>query len=107
MHVVNYQIAADLIDVSRYRKKNKNITFLLLIIDCFSRLVKIYPLKNKSGKVVTEAFKKYFKETPHTPRHLQVDNGLEFYNKDMTELLRSKGVNRFSIFSETKASIAE
>lgn len=56
---VNYQLQVDLVDVSRYKKANNNVTFLLVAIDAFLRFVRVFPLKNKTNKSVLFALKKF------------------------------------------------
>ena len=70
---------ADLLDVNKFRTTNKNITFLLVVIDIYSRYIFIEPLKNKTALSVLDAFKKI----GEIPKNLWVDEGKEFYNKDM------------------------
>ena len=76
-----------------FSKYNDGITFLLLVIDIFSKYGWIIPLKNKKGETVAEAFKEIFKE--RKPEKLWTDKGKEFYNKnvkDLIELYRKKAV---------------
>ncbi|VDI34616.1 Hypothetical predicted protein [Mytilus galloprovincialis] len=55
------QYDADLMDVSNIQKYNNKTRFLLVVIDIFTRFLWIYPLKNKFGKTVADAFEKIFK----------------------------------------------
>ena len=45
-----------------FSKYNQGFTFLLLVIDIFSKYGWIVPLKNKEGKTVAAALKTIFKE---------------------------------------------
>ena len=45
-----------------FSKHNEGVTFLLLVIDIFSKYGWVIPLKNKEGKTVAKAFKTIFKE---------------------------------------------
>ena len=49
---------ADLADVSSLSKYNDNFKFLLTCIDVLSKYAWVVPLKNKSGKTITDAFSK-------------------------------------------------
>ena len=83
-----------------FSKYNDGTTFLLLVIDIFSKYGWIIPLKNKKGETVAEAFKEIFKE--RKPGKLWTDKGREFYNKDVKEL-----VEIYSTENEEKSSIVE
>ena len=54
--------AGDLADMRAFSKHNDGVTFLLLIIDIFSKYGWVIPLKNKEGKTVAEALKKYLRK---------------------------------------------
>ena len=49
----------DLDDVSLISKFNKEIKYLLCVIDLFSRYSWVIPLKNKKGDSIVEGFQKY------------------------------------------------
>ena len=83
-----------------FSKYNDGVTFLLLVIDVFSKYGWIIPLKNKEGKTVAEALKTIFKE--RKPEKLWTDKGKEFYNKDVKNL-----VEIYSTENEEKSSIVE
>ena len=54
-------------------------TFLLLVIDVFSKYGWIIPLKNKKGETVAEALKTIFEE--RKPEKLWTDKGKEFITR--------------------------
>ena len=92
--------AGDLADMRAFSKYNDGVTFLLLVIDIFSKYGWVVPLKNKEDKTVAEALKKIFKE--RKPEKLWTDKGREFYNKDVKGL-----VEIYSTENEEKSSIVE
>ena len=55
---IDFQWQADLCDMSSLKTYNKNKTFLLTCIDCFSKYAWVQPLSNKSGAEIIKAFKK-------------------------------------------------
>lgn len=57
-----------------------------MVIDVFNKYAWIKPLKDKTGEIVTEAFKSIYKEGKRL-KYLQVNNGKEFYNKHLKDLL--------------------
>ena len=92
--------AADLADLSAFKDYNDGYTFLLLVIDTFSKYGYLIPLKNKKGETVANALKDIFKK--RKPGKLWTDKGKEFYNKDVKDL-----VELYSTENEEKSSIAE
>ena len=50
--------AADLIDIPAFSKDNNGINYLLTVIDIFSKLVWIVPLKRKTGQEVERHFRR-------------------------------------------------
>lgn len=95
--------SADLMDVSNTKQFNKGITFLLVVIDVYSRYAWVIPLKNKAAQTVTTAFE----SITDLPSNLWVDQGKEFYNRPMTIWCNRFGINRYSTFSGMKAVHAE
>ena len=48
--------AANLIDMQAFSKDKNKIKYLLTVIDIFSQIVGIVPLKRRSGREVVNAF---------------------------------------------------
>ena len=92
--------AADLADMKAFEDYNDGYTFLLLVIDIFSKYGWIVPLKNKKGKTVAEALKNIFEE--RKPEKLWTDKGTEFYNKDVKKLIEI-----YSTENKEKSSVVE
>ena len=92
--------AADLADMKAFEDYNDGYTFLLLVIDIFSKYGWIVPLKNKKGKTVAKALENIFEE--RKPEKLWTDKGTEFYNKDVKKLL-----DIYNTENEEKSSIVE
>ena len=67
--------AADLVEMGKFSNWNKEIKYLLMVIDAFSKFGWIEPLKDKRGESVTEAFEKIFKAGRH-PRLLLDGQGV-------------------------------
>ena len=98
---------ADLLDIHQYARQNKGFTFILVVLDVFSRYAWARPLRNKTGKEVAKAFEGIFQEDGRKPRKLWVDRGTEFYNVNVNRLLNDNGVDMYSTHNEPKATIAE
>ena len=105
---MNYQWAADLVDVTSLKDENDKHTFLLTVIDVFSKKAACEPLMKKSGQCVARAFKKILSQAEVPPKKLQTDKGSEFYNKDMKPLLKKYNIDIFSTENdEIKSGIVE
>ena len=72
----------DLLDIAKYKEENDGITFLVMLIDCWTRNLWVRPIQNKSADAVLAAVHSMFNEIGEYPRHLGGDSGLEFTNKD-------------------------
>jgi transposase InsO family protein len=98
---------ADLMEMIPYSKVNKGYKYILNIIDVFSRYVWAIPLKKKSASEVTEALERTFNKVATLPRHLQTDQGKEFYNSSVQKLLKHHNINHYSVYSKQKCAHVE
>jgi len=73
--------AADLFEMQAFSKFNREVRYLLTVIDVFSKYDWMLPLKDKTGKSVEDAFKEIFIKSKRKPEKLWTDKGREFYNK--------------------------
>ena len=105
------QMQMDLVDMGKYANKNKGYRWILTAFEILSRYAFAIPVYRKDVKSTTEAVKellKNFKERfEKYPNVVQFDEGKEFYNVGVRELLKSHNVNYFSTKSEKKAAIVE
>ena len=67
--------AADLIDMQSFAEYNEGFKYLLSVVNIFSKYGWIVPLKDKSGKSVSQAFEKIFTSSERKPKKLWVDKG--------------------------------
>ena len=72
--------------------KNKNNLYLLNILDHFSKFLISYLIPNKYGKTISEKLNDCFNRFG-TPKEIGSDNGIEFVNKHVTNLLNKKKIN--------------
>ena len=101
--------SCDLADMSLLSRYNEGYKYILVFIDIFSRFVQAVPIKRKDGITVTAALKNIL-ESGHFNHlsRLNSDEGKEFYNQHVNQLLKSKKIILYSTSSrEIKASIAE
>ena len=103
---MNQQWQADLVDLTTLKDDNDGMTFLLTIIDVFSKRARCIPMPSKSAASLVAALQIAFADD--RPQTLQTDRGMEFLNKSVQALLARRGVHHFSTHNaETKASIVE
>ena len=65
---------ADLADMQLLSKYNKGITFLLCVIDIFSKYAWVVPLKDKKGIRIVKAFQSILKQSNSNRRYCYVFN---------------------------------
>ena len=96
---------ADLIDYSSISKQNSGFKWILMVIDCFSRYGWAISLRDKTGVEILRGLKLIYEKNPSLK--LWVDEGKEFWNKDVQGYLKSKGVLLYSTNNKEKCSIVE
>lgn len=104
---INDLYQADLIEMRPYSKINKGFNYILTVINCFTKVADAIPLKDKTGKSVTKAMEIAIQRNKNTIKHLQTDDGKEYFNKDFSQLMKKYNVNHYSTNSEKKAAIIE
>ena len=90
-----------------FSSKNKNVKYLLCVIDVFIKYAWVKPLKDEKGKAVLNAFIETVNESNCKPNKLWVDQGREFYNKLRQEWLDNNCILMYSTHNEGKSVIAE
>lgn len=97
----------DLSDLSSLRRWNDGYTFMLCVIDVFSRQGQARALKSKTAEVVAKAMQDIFNESGVVPEVIQSDMGGEFLGEAFQKLMKDRGI-RFRIAkNQHKASIIE
>ena len=98
--------AADLIEMQKFVKLNKGYRYLLTCIDIFSKFAWVIPLKDKKGITIKNALEKIFNK--RKTKFLWTDNGKEFYNKQVQDLLNENNIKLYSTNnSEIKSAVIE
>ena len=88
-------------------KFNKGFTFLLCVIDIFSKYAWVVPLKDKKGVSIVNAFQKILDDSNRKPNKIWVDKGSEFYNNSFKKWLKDNDIEMYSIHNEGKSVVAE
>ena len=93
---------ADLIEMRPFAKYNNGVNYLLAVIDIFSKYAWLVPLENKKGESVADALQDIFKTSGRKPNKMWVDDGKEFWNKNVRAL-----VELYSTKNEEKSCVVE
>ena len=97
----------DLIDRASLSKYNKNYKFIFTITDNYTKYAWAIPLKDKSGKSTTTAFKSLIEKTKRKPDKIWSDRGKEIYNKTFLDFLNQNEIQIYSTHSDLNAVFAE
>ena len=94
----------DLIEYSQssFVYANKGYRFILVLIDCFSKMVYARPVKRKSAEYVSMAMESIFNSFDYFPNTLITDHGLEFFNSKVADVLKTYGINHYYLKTKTK-----
>lgn len=105
---INYQLQADLIDMMSLSDENDGYKYILIVIDAFSRYIRVRPLKTKTSKEVLDGLKSIFEELDEAPYQLLTDRGKEFFNSKVDNFLVSLNVKHIAPSDDTfKCAIVE
>ena len=99
--------AASLAEMGSLSSKNKNVKFLLCVIDVFTKYACVKPLKNEKGRTVLHAFIEIVNESNRKPNKLWVDQVRESYINFMQEWLDNNNILMFSTHNKDKLVISE
>ena len=101
----------DLVEYSQsdYAYANNGYRFILVLIDCFSKMVYAAPVKRKNADYMSQAFEDILSNFDRFPNSLITDRGLEFYNSKVQKIFQNYGINHYHTKTKTKwkASMAE
>ena len=107
VNTIDDQWQMDLADMVDVKSKNENHRYILTCIDILSRFAWARPLKTKSGDEVAAAIEDIFQSSGRIPNRIQSDQGREFHNSHVKQLLAKHNVELFSVKSPTKAAMVE
>ena len=96
-------MSIDLIDRSSLSTYNKNYKFIFTKIDNHTKYAWAIPLKDKSGKSTTTAFKKLIETEMRKPQRVWSDRGKEFFNETFLNFLKEQNIQICSTYSDLKA----
>ena len=94
-----YLLQTDLVNMVRYSKDNDGITYLLSVLDTFSRFLWISPLKDRKGKTVSDAFETILNNINENVLYICSDKGIEYKSLDWKNLMTRYNIKHY--FSTT------
>ena len=80
-------MGADLADMQLLYKFDKEVLFLLYVIDIYGKYAWFVPLKDKKCIKITNAFQKHLGKSGHKPNKIWINIGSDFYNRSMKSML--------------------
>jgi len=103
-----YIFQADLLVLDKYARYNKGNTYILSVIDVFSKVAYSVPLKKKDGVSVRKGLQYILEQKfRKNPKYLQVDEGKEFFNSQVKDFLSKMNITMHHNQSDTKSCIIE
>ncbi len=93
---------SDLVEMIPFSRVNKGYRYILVLINCFSKMAYAQPLKTKTGKEISSVMEKIFQFNKLKFKNLQTDKGKEYYNKTFSSLMKKHNINHYSTNTEKK-----
>ncbi|KAG5895682.1 hypothetical protein JTB14_027005 [Gonioctena quinquepunctata] len=87
----------DLAEFQPYAKMNEGYRYILVVIDCYSKYLWTKLVKTKTGEDITDAMEMVLKDAKYSPKHVQSDQGKEFYNSNFSSLMERKSIKHYSL----------
>jgi hypothetical protein len=107
-HGTNYIFHADLHFMpDSYLKHNNGFKGFCVVVDAFSRKVKVFIFKNKEAASMVKGFKGLFAEGFKPQKALFVDRGKEFVAKSFKDFMKKNNVELWFATGTIKAGLAE
>ena len=97
----------DLADMGTWKTENDGYSFILVIIDVFTRWADARPLKGKSADEVLKALLSICNESKRMPRALWADEGKEFQNSKMEIWRKTNNIDLYHTYGPHKSVIIE
>ena len=102
---IGYIYQIDLIDMTKFENENDGYRWLITIIDAFSKKAWAFKLKRKTSRAILNVMKPFLES--NTPKKMEFDQGMEFYNSSFLNLLKTLKIEYYSVYSDRKCAIVE
>jgi hypothetical protein len=97
----------DLADMGTWKAENESYTFILTVIDVYTRWADARPLKTKGADEVLKALQSICDESKRLPRALWADEGKEFDNAKMKTWRDKHNIEPYHTYGPHKSVIVE
>lgn len=87
-------IAADI--MGPVTRSKSGFCYILVIQDLFTKWIEVLPLRRATGKLISKALEDFVICRWGTPRTVLTDNGTEFVNRDIRELVQRTGLRHIT-----------
>ena len=101
---INDLFQADLVEMRPYSRLNKGFNYILTVINCFTKLADALPLRDKTAQTVANAMSQIIQRSKNKIKHLQTDDGKEYFNKIFSSLMDKYNINHYSTKSEKSSN---
>src|SRR5215831_8545315 len=98
---------ANVVEMRPYARHNNGHKYILTVIDVLSKYAWARALKSKNGGEMAAALSDIFRNDKRHPKNLQTDQGKEFYNAIVQQVMKKYDINHYSMYSVMKASVVE
>ena len=102
---IGYLYQIDLVDMSKFSRKNSGYKWLITCIDTFSKKAWVFKTKQKTATAIANALRGFL--TKNVPEKIETDEGKEFYNRIFQKIINDLDITHYSIASVRKCSIVE
>ena len=86
---------------------NNGYSYLLCIIDVFTKMAWVYPMKRVDCKTSIECLKDVFKKCGKPPEKIQTDKGSEFKCNLFSDLMQENNIEHYFSTSDRKCAVVE
>ena len=86
---------------------NNGYKYLLCVIDVFTKMAWVYPMRTVKCEVAVACLKDIFSKCGSTPKKIQTDKGSEFKCTAMGTLMADKGIDHYYSYSDRKCAVVE
>ena len=88
-------------------KYNKDIRYLLCVIDSFSKYAFVVPLKDKKGPTIANTFQSILENSKRKLNKVWTDQGSGFYSTHLKKWLKDNSIEMYSTHVQGKSAVAE
>ena len=91
----------------RLVEANNGYAYLLCVIDVFTKMAWVYPMRNVDCKTTISCLKDVFEKCGELPEKIQTDKGSEFKCKPFQDLMKEHRIEHYFSTSDRKCAVVE